>query len=560
MDSDVAFESALSSITARTVRHLHDDFDYRGAVQRGWADAGMDDFLAEEAETAGRILRDEWGIARTYFTGWGIGAETAATEIAERVFGSDAFAGKIGEISEFAIGDLADRFAAGDGSLADPLETCISSYLDANYPAIVQRAAAASIQPAGIDGLAGNVSVDGPRSALDLAAVIAGILLIISGRIIRRISARVAGSVARRVAGKILARAVPVLGWLLLAYEALFATAGAIPSIVDAMHDDKVVTGLQTEIAAELKEGMAENLDEISDGIVADALAHWKAFQENYATLLDLTRSHPEIRGFLDAFDGGADIAPVNRALVRAIEIGGEDTLLRLIAEGRMDEVIALSGDGYRIARQLGDIEIALAWQSFAGERLGDVLRTEVYRLRAPGDISDLALDLLLDLPDRKARTTLAAMEPGLIDGLPRYGADRVNEAGRALAASELASRYFAALADIEAIQVRNRVWARLATTETPDRFVADVEGVAASRDTATAADIVFSDFLGRLDPRLGARAAMGVISGDISWQIARDHYTVPFFIALFVAAILLLWLVRLIFPRRTKVVIRHEK
>lgn len=547
--NDEAFAAVLADVTRDSVKRVHDTFDYRGAVQDAWRVADMDGVLAAEAEEAGTELRDELGPWWTYLTGWGVGAREAAGKVADRVFGGEAFETAVQDVARLAIEDLAMAFASDRERLVDPVQRCLTAYLDANYPAIVGTSARASFSIGALDASVGEV--DGPRTLLDFATIVAGITLIVSGRIVRRIGARVAGGVARRVVGKIASRAIPIVGWLLLAWEAVFGQAGAVPSIVEAMHDRQMVVGLQTEIAAELKIGMGENLDEISDGIVVETLGYWRRFRTDHQTLLGLIETRPSVRAYLEGLEAGDDLAPVNVALVRVLEIGGEETLVDLVERGRIGEAVSMSTEGYRIARDLDDVVAALDWEAVAPTRLSQVLQTDLHRVRRAGDLTPEALSFVLDLGGWPTVGAIAAMSPDLVETLPRYGETRVKLAARAFDAREV-GRYFAALRQVDDIQARNTVWAELsATSGRPDAFLGKVEAVAASRDQAVAADILFSSSFALLQPQRIVDAFSAAVRGEIAWSVVAERYWVISIVAAIILVFLLGPFVRALLPRR---------
>ena len=262
----------------------------------------------------------------------------------------------------------------------------------------------------------------------------------------------------------------------------------------------------------------------------------------------------------MDTFDPDADLMPVNRALVRVIEVGGEEKLVELVSSGRMDAVLALSDDGYRIGRELGDVAAALDWQAAVPDRLGDVLAASLHKVRAAGDLMPETIRFLLDLPDRTTITPLAAMRPPVVETLPRHGAERVTMAARALNAGQ-AARFFTALGDVEALQARNDLWAALSNETGPmDDFLAKTEAVAASRNQEVAAEILFSDTLSLVQPGQLWEVATAAFRGEVAWSVVAQRYGMIAVVAVALAFLIGLTLWRMLFPPRTKVVIRNER
>lgn len=552
VDNDDELFRSLTQVTQQTFERVHEEFDYLQAVQSAWRTVGMDAVLSTEAEAAAESLRKQWGPVWIYLTGFGAYAKQAADEVADRVFTSEVFNEKVQRISEVAIDALAAHFAEDKERLSEPLQFCMTQYLQTNYAPIIQGAASASFTVS-TEQMSSEIDVGSSGTVGTLAVVLAGIVLVVTRRIARRIASRVAGGVARRVVAKLGARVIPIVGWLLLAYEVLFETTGAIPAIVKGVQDDQVVIGLQTEIANELRHGMNDQFGEISAGIASETMTRWNEFQRAHTLVLSLSETNPRFASYLKTFAGDDEIAPVSLGVSRILEIEGEEKLNDLIARGRIGEFLDLPEAGFAIARNLKDIDAALGWARVAGARFNRVEASGLYRLREPDDLRPATIAFLLDLENEALIADIAAISPRLIEAMPRFGARNVSRAGEVFRTAELET-FMADMVAIDDIQARNIIWSRVPKAGAdPAQFLAKVDTVRASRDHEAAADLVFANALGLLSPARIASALASVWSGDISWTVVRQRYAYVAVGALGALAILLLSLVRLLLPRRRR-------
>ena len=298
---------------------------------------------------------------------------------------------------------------------------------------------------------------------------------------------------------------------------------------------------------------MAENLGDISAGIVSETMAQWKAFQRAHTLVLSLSKTNPRFANYLKTFSEDDEIAPVSLAVSRVLEIGGEDKLNDLIARGRLTEAVALTEPGITIARNLKDIDAALDWARVAGARLDEVASTGLYRLRAPNDLQPAALAFLLDLKDEGVISTVAAVSPKLIDAMPRFGARNVRRAAELFGTAGLES-FTRDMVAIDDMQARNIIWSHLPQESAEaGAILAKVDTIRASRDQAAAADLAFANVWGLLSPDRILSAVASVWSGDISWTVIRQRYAYLAGGAVAVLAILLLTLMRRFVPRRSR-------
>ncbi|WP_413207368.1 hypothetical protein [Rhodospirillum sp. A1_3_36] len=558
VEDDGALYSSLQSITQPTLERVNQDFDYLGAVQQGWQNARMNDILAHEATTAAQRLTDEWGVVRTYLTGWGVRAEEAANIIADRVFRGAAFEQGISNVSQYAIGGLTKGIEAKQEILAGRLQDCLNGYLGNRYPQIVQNSLSKQIASKNPD-----LPIEGgslPQKASVPMATVLGIILIVGRRVLAKVASRIAGTVGKRVVGKIVARFIPIIGWVLLAYEVAFASQGAIPAITQAMYDDKVVVGIQTEIATELRTNMNEHIGQIADEIVSNILNEWKEFQRAHVLILSKMETDPKFKRYMSTFNPDDDLTPIDLALSRVVSIGGETLLDELLSKRRVDEIIHLPDGGFQIAEQTGNFEVAFSWMRQWGGQIDVIAKSRLFKVRAPDDLSDAALRFLLGLGEPESIEKLGSLPPELIETFPAYRKEGVEKVAIMMERNE-AAEFFAAMRQITDIQARTEIWSALESGEySSDEILGSADSIAASRDQSKAAQIRFAPFTELLSPQTVLNFVAAVWDGSISWSVLKSRYGMIFFAIIGIMALILLLFLRGLLPSRTKVIIKHEK
>lgn len=542
----------------------HQEFDFEIHVGNAWRSAGMTSIIGMEATEAGIQYGGEGFLEREAnrrLTSYSRSrAEAAVEKIADQTFSSTA----VREALEVVVEGSVDRFltylSRRSEDVAIDMGQCFSEFLSMNFPPIVRSAATqhfASIQ----ETL--QIESPGPQvPGLELTTPgVLGTTLVALGAVRRQIVTRITGQVAGRVAARLATRAIPYVGWALVGFEVIWQRDGSLPEIVESMTGPAIIQGLQVEIAREIKDEVKRQIPQISQEIVRATMDDWRSFVADNETVLALSQTNARFRRYLDQFSSNEDLAPVRNAVVLIVRLGGEETLNDIIDRNQMSAVLRLSAPGQQLAKETNSLETALQWGERAPNRLNEVLKSELYKMKSPTELSAKEIDFILNLSDQRLIRSAALLpsdDVGFLSSIDRSSAeillgtlpeDRTPEA-------------VGALRTIVAQDAKNTIFRYLSVDRyQSETLIADLRAVGASKDQDLAANLIFSppSFLGSITSMRIPQSVQAALAGDVSWRLLLRAYHLQI-VALGVVVLSLIvfgWIRR---PRRQEVVIRHEK
>lgn len=558
---EATFRAAVARVTQAALARSLADLDYGPIVREAWRRGNVDDVLSRQVDLAIGEVREEssW----TELIGSIAFQETAqrlATTTSERVFRSDAMQKAILGVASSVGDEVGRRMEMGLGAAAEPVAQCMQAFLGPRYGGMVARSVSRDTgREFTIDPSKATAQVTPGQVLIQGSEGLTGTVLLI----VRRQLSRMAMAVGQRVVGAILSRIVGVvaggIGIALIAKDIWEFRHGVLPIISSEMKSAETRDKVQAELAKVIGEQITEHTREIS-GTAADRVTEiWREFRRAHAKVLELAEKDERFRRFLDTVTP-AKLPRLDEVVALILASEGEPALTRRLNDGTLHRAIeTMPAEAIAIARDTRSLEAGFKWWALADERLADVVAYDLHRLGPPEEMSKTALGRLLALEDRIAITRLASLARADREPLFELPPRDLSRLARALPETELKalSNYMNALEPAAA----KRLLAVVGFA--PSRMAAYTasgvqSAILASRDQVEAvaviarSDAIFDFFVFADDVR-------SVREGRISPLLLWARYPVALSVFGFAIVILLLLLWRLIFGRRTRIVIAQN-
>jgi hypothetical protein len=378
--------------------------------------------------------------------------------------------------------------------------------------------------------------------------------------IVRRQLSRMAMRVGQRVVGAILSRIVGVvaggIGIALIAKDIWEFRNGVLPIISSEMKSAETRDKVQAELASVIGEQINEHAREIA-GTAADRVTEiWREFRRAHAKVLEHAEKDEGFRRFLETVTP-AKLPRLDEVVALILASEGEPALTRRLSDGTLHRAIeTMPAEAITIARDTRALESSFKWWALAEDKLPEVVAYDLHRLGPPEEMSKSALGRLLVLEDRVAVTRLASLKRAEREPLLELPPRDLNRLARSLPETELKALagYMSLLepaAGKRLLSVVGHAPSRMAAYTASGVQAA----ILASRDQSEAvaviarSDSIFDFFAFTEDVR-------SVREGRVSPLLLWARYPVALSVFGFVLLVLLLFLWRLIFRRRPRIVV----
>jgi hypothetical protein len=558
---EATFRAAVARVTEAALNQSLAGIDYGPIVRGAWRRGNVDEVLSQQVDLAIGEVREEssW----TDLIGSIAIKETAqrlASTTAERVFRSDAMQKAILGVASSVGSEVGRRMELGLTDAAEPVAQCMAAFLGPRYGGMVARAVSRDTGR--------EFTIDPSKAA---AQVTPGQVLILGSEgltgtvllIVRRQLSRMALAIGQRIVGVVLSRIVGVVvggvGIALIAKDIWDFRHGVLPIIANEMKSTETRDKIQEELAKVIGDQISDHVREIS-GSAADRVTDiWREFRRAHAKVLELAEKDERFRNFLDTVTP-AKLPRLDEVVALVLAGEGEPALTRRLIDGTLHRAVeTMTPEALTIARDTRSLETAFNWWALAGEKLAKVVEHEIHRRGPPEEMSKAALDRLLALDDRVAVSRLAALTRGEREPLFELPVGDLNRLARAMPETDLRalSRYMAVLdkpAGQRLLSVVGLSPSKMAAFAAPGVQ----QAILTSRDqTEAVAVIARSD--GIFDFPVFFQDVGSVWEGRISPLLLWARY--PVAISVFAGAflILLLFVWRLLFRRRPRVIIAER-
>jgi hypothetical protein len=558
---EATFRAAVSRVTEAALNQSLAGLDYGPIVREAWRRGAVDDVLSRQVDLAIGEVREEssW----TDLIGSIAFKETAqrlATTTSERVFRSEAMQKAILGLAGVVGNEVGRRMELGLGAAAEPVAQCMAAFLGPRYGGMVARAvsrdtgreftidpgkAASQVSP-------GQVLIQGSEG-------LTGTVLLI----VRRQLSRMALGVGQRVVGAILSRIVGVVaggvGIALIAKDIWEFRHGVLPIISTEMKSAETRAKVQDELGKVIGDQISEHVREIS-GSAADRVTDiWREFRRAHAKVLELAEKDERFRNFLETVTP-AKLPRLDEVVALVLAGEGEPALTKRLNDGTLHRAVeTMPPEALSIARDTRSVETAFKWWALAGDNLGKVVDHEIHRRGPPEEMSKAGLDRLLALDDRVAISRLAALTRIEREPLLELQPSDLSRLARAMPETDLRalSRYMAVLDKPAGQRLLAAVGlspAKMAAFAAPGVQ----QAILASRDQIEAVAVIArSD--GIFDFPIFIQDVKSVREGRVSPLLLWARYPIALSVFAFALLILMLFVWRLLFRRRTHVIVAER-
>jgi hypothetical protein len=558
-DGDV--RNRIKELTEGVLTREISQVDYATLVDKHWREARLSERIDVEVDEAIRLTRAETNVLdRAYSTISRETAEKTAIAVAERTFGSDGFKTAITELAQGVARDFGTQIEGASSRVAGPVIGCVQSALQSRYGgAVAQSFVHETEANFKVTPETGGARIGTSDLLVEGAGAIAGVVLIVS----RRIVAQMVTTIGRRIAGLIASRIIStftgLIGLALLIRDIYEANEGVFPLISERMKSDEAKDMMKEEITKSISSDLNQQLGTIAEETADRIYSFWLDFKQKYSTLLTLAEKSVAFADFLK----NRKIEQLGRlGEIVALILGqeGEPALFKRVEDGSLSRALLdLDENGVAIAVETKSLDTAIAWARLAGRRIQRVVDLGLARIISPRDITEKQLATLLDIDDRNAAIRVAGLERSARDAILALPGQSAKELARRLTQDQLSALavYYTRLQPtaanrlMRAIGETPQVMERLSSASIQNSILR-------SQDQLGALNVLLRDntvlSIGNIINDLTL-----VRDGQIHYRVFLERYWIAIAIMLIFALLVLVWLRRTFLGRPQVVVVKSE-
>lgn len=430
---ELIFRQAVADVTTYSLEQSLGTVDYEALVADEWRNGDVGAIIDARVDIAIKEIREEtsWGnLLKTL--AYREEAQKLATEVAERVYRSDAVTKAIESLAS-GVGEAVGKrieFAAKDA--AKPALQCLQAYLGPRYGATVSSLVREDAQKDfAVTANDGSAEVTPGTVLRQAGGGATGVAILI----VRRQLANLARTVGQRIVGSVLARLVSVVaggvGLALIVKDIWDFRHGVLPIIEAEMKSEETKEKVREVLAETLSSQISSHVKQIGTASADRVVEVWREFRRAHVKALDLADRNETFRKFLDTV--AADrLGRLDEVVALVLAEEGETGIVRRLSNGTLDEAVArLPDPAIQIARATRSLETGLNWYAVAGNDTDAVLEHGIYREATPTTFTAGTIRQLLELDDRvailrlaglsaEARASLFDLEPDALKGLAR--------------------------------------------------------------------------------------------------------------------------------------------
>jgi len=553
--------AAIRSITEQRLKAELSGLNYAALVQQQWRTTDMDRRIDEQIDNAiGEVRADTDWFERAYSTISREQAEKFAVSVAEKTYNSEAFRNAMSDLTTAIGEDIGGRLEQAAAQASGPAVSCMRLALEARYGgAVAQSFVQQTEDTLNVAAQSGTPAITTGDLVFQGSEAIGGLLLIMTRRMIARMVAQMGRRLAGAIATRIVSSFTGVIGLALIVKDLIDAGEGVFPLIEERMKSDESKQLIKTEIAESISGFVNENIETISQETAANMFAMWQAFQDRYDLLLSLADKNTAFRDFLRQRKA-RELARLGELVELVVNQESEPAVFRRLEDGSLKTALeTLSLDGIEIARQTRSLSTAIEWSKLAGDRIGEVLKYNVYSRIRPEQISRAELRRLLAVDDTTAVYRLAALPSAARERLLALPPAKVRSLATRLDEEELAAlaRYETELPDKSARGLLDSVSENPARMEKLARRGLQ-DAVLASADEDAAIDMLLNP--GGTFSLFGMVNNFGKVrAGQVEPRVFVEAYTWTLATAALALLIFIILVARLIRGRRTTIIVKDQ-
>ena len=559
VQSEAEFRVAIREVTFSALNKSIAALDFDALVRDAWRRGDISGIIDKQVDVAVDSVRSEssWTSLLKSLAYKEI-AQKLATAVAERVYRSDAVKRAFEGLAVDVGKEVGKTIEIATHDAAGPAVSCVRAFLGPRYgPTVARIVGTDAEREFQIDPKAASATVNPGGVLIEGSGAIAGTVILLVRRQLSRLAQRIGQRLVGAVLGRIVSLVAGGIGLVLIAKDIWDFRYGVLPIISEEMKSSEGRLKVQALLSKTLSEQMGANVKELSDKTAERIVEVWRKFRRAHAKVVELTARHPPFKAFLQTVRPDR-LARLDELVVLVLAEDGENGVLKRVKDGTLHRAVnTLPDHAVNIARDRQSLKEAFEWLSLAPDDLARVVEHDVHRKARAADFSRDGLLRILALDDKLAISRLVALKQDARAPLFELTADQLKALARALTHAELSmlSRYLTGL-DRPVVQ---RVLQALALDSGKMQVLSRPmvqDAILSSEDQSAALEFVLRNTTG-LNPVQMIADAQSVLDGKISpillW--AKRPYAVSA-IGIF-ALVVFLFLWRLLFGRRTKVVVQ---
>jgi len=556
-DADV--RNRIKELTEGVLSREIGQVNYAAFVDKYWRDVRMSERIDTEIDEAIRAARAETTILdRAYSTISRETAEKTAIAVAERAYGSEGFKNALSDLAQGVARDFGTQIEGASARVAGPVIACVQSALQSRYGgAVAQTFAQETEGNININANTGSAKIGSGDLIVEGSGTIAGIVLVVSRRIIAQMVTNIGRRVAGLIASRIISTFTGLIGLALIVRDLYEASEGVFPLIAERMKSGESKDMIKTEITKSISADLGQQLTTIAEETADRIYSFWLDFKTKYATLLNLSEKNAAFADFLK-----------NRKLDQLGRLGeivslilgqeGEAGVFKRTEDGSLGRsLLELDDNGVAIAVDVKSLDTALGWARIAKRRLQRVVDLGLARIMSPADITEEQLGRLLDIDDRNAAIRVAGLERAARDAILSLPAQNGRDLARRLTQDQLTALavYYTRLQPTASARFMRAVQENPSVMEN------------LSSPSVQNAILRSQDQLGALNILLRDRSALSIANilgdlelvrdGQVHYRVFLERYWIALAVILVFSLFVLIWLKRAIFGRAQTVVIK---
>jgi hypothetical protein len=557
-DSDV--RQRVRELTETVLRREVGQIDYANLVDKHWRDVNMSSRIDTEVDEAIRLARAQTNVVeRAYSTVSRETAEKTAIAVAERAYSSEGFKSALGDMAQGVARDFGSQIEGAAGRVAGPVIACVQSALQSRYGgAVAQTFARETEENVRIKAEIGSAKIGSTDLLVEGSGTIAGIVLIVTRRVIAQIITNLGRRVAGLIASRIISTFTGLVGLALIVRDLYEASEGVFPLISERMKSAEAKDMIKAEIVKAISVDFGQQLTQISEETAERIYNLWLDFKAKYSTLLSLAEESTAFADFLK-----------NRKLDQMGRLGeivalllsqeGKPGVFKRTEDGSLGRALLdLDDNGVAIAMDIKSLDSALAWARLAKNRLQRVADLGLPRVISPSEITERQLATLLDIDDRNAAIRVAGLERGARDAILSLPSQQSKDLARRLSQDQLTALAI--------------YYTRLQPTAR-DRLMREVAAMPEVMSRLTSPSVQNAilrsqDQLGALNMLLRENAVLSIANifndfalvrdGQVHYRIFLERYWIAIAGILLISLLVLIWLRRVIIGRPPTVIIER--
>jgi hypothetical protein len=222
-----------------------------------------------------------------------------------------------------------------------------------------------------------------------------------------------------RIVGRAGAAIVPYAGWILglglIALDLVTGMDGALPQIESALVDEEVKIAIRMDVARELEQGLAGEVDFIADSLAIGLMNEWTGFCDARSALCTLAKDNAGYRNIL-AVTAMSEIDALNAMTQTYLDVFGREVLNQAILTGEFYRLTSLPADAATLFAATRSVDTTLQWAAAVAATdvsggLARVADSGLYLYFAPGDLAPAELATIITIEDNDVLARLIDLE-----------------------------------------------------------------------------------------------------------------------------------------------------